>query len=259
MEHREVRNDERKTAYGCAGSDADRTLLFVHGSGADSRLWKNQFDTLSSEGYRVVAPDLSGHRGSDDLPPDTEPGYETLDAYARDVATVARETDASVLVGNSLGGAVVLRAVLEDLFAPDALALAGTGAKLGVRDGILDALRGEFENAVAVSNEASFHDPPDDAVELSECLLRENGQDVLVRDFETCDAFDERSRVDEIDAPTLALVGSDDSLTPVWFHEFLADRIPDCELHVVEDAGHLAMLERPEEFDDALTDFLRRI
>lgn len=254
-----VRNGDREIRYRSAGDTSEETLLFVHGSGADSRLWERQFDSLPDRGYTVVAPDLSGHGASDDLPDGTEPGYETLDTYARDVAAVARETDASVLIGNSLGGAVVLRATAEDIYNPDALVLAGTGAKLGVDADVLGTLRGSLSDAISVANRLSFHDAPDDAVELSERLLYENGQTVLVRDFETCDSFDERDRVGEIGVPALAVVGSEDDLTPVWFHEFLADEIPDCRIRIIDGTGHLAMVERPREFDRALVEFADRI
>ena len=41
-------------------------------------------------------------------------------------------------------------------------------------------------------------------------------------------------------------------------HEELVDELPDAELAVVEDAGHLAMIERPRAFNAALREFLER-
>ncbi|MEF8780214.1 MAG: alpha/beta hydrolase, partial [Haloferacaceae archaeon] len=50
-----------------------------------------------------------------------------------------------------------------------------------------------------------------------------------------------------------------DRLTPPWYHEYLAEEIPDCELAHVEDAAHLAMLEQPTAFNAALEEFLDRL
>ncbi|OYR80367.1 alpha/beta hydrolase, partial [Halorubrum sp. E3] len=59
--------------------------------------------------------------------------------------------------------------------------------------------------------------------------------------------------------PSLAVVGEHDALTPVDYHDYLAERIEDCERATIEGAAHLAMLERPEAFNAALTAFCSRI
>ena len=61
---------------------------------------------LAVDRFPVAALDLSGHGESDDV--DAEPGYTALSAYVDDVLAVAEAVDADVLVGNSLGGAVLL-------------------------------------------------------------------------------------------------------------------------------------------------------
>jgi 3-oxoadipate enol-lactonase len=75
---------------------------------------------------------------------------------------------------------------------------------------------------------------------------------VTRRDFLTCHTFDVRDRLDEVDVPALAVVGEHDSLTPPSYHEYLAAELPDCSLTVIEDAAHLAMLEQPAAFNDAV-------
>ncbi|MFC6770853.1 alpha/beta fold hydrolase, partial [Halorubrum pallidum] len=80
--------------------------------------------------------------------------------------------------------------------------------------------------------------------------------EVTARDFRTCHAFDARDRLDEVNVPSLAVVGEHDALTPPAYHEYLADRIDDCECTVIDDAAHLAMLERPAGFNAALSRFL---
>lgn len=252
-----VRHRGRKTAYRRFDRGGEGPgLLCVHGSGGDAGVWKAQ--ARLADDYPVVAVDLSGHGESDDVA--ALSGGEALDAYASDVVAVAEETGASVLVGNSLGGAVALWVALERDLSLDALVLAGTGAKLPVLNDLLEWLAWDFQRAVEFlhGQDRLFHDVDDRYVELSSEAMREAGRLVCERDYRTCHAFDVRDRLSELEVPALAIVGEHDELTPAWYHEFLADELPAGELAVVADAAHLAMLERPEAFNAAVADFLDR-
>jgi pimeloyl-ACP methyl ester carboxylesterase len=100
--------------------------------------------------------------------------------------------------------------------------------------------------------------PDDELRATSLAAMRACGRAVVQRDFETCHDFDLRGRLSTVTAPALALLGEHDGLTPRRFHEELVDGIDGAELAVVEDAGHLVMLERPEAFNAALREFLQR-
>ena len=229
-------------------------ILCVHGSGGSHAVWKSQFRLASDR--PVVAVDLSGHGDSDDV--DADPGFGALSAYAGDVIAVAEETGARTLVGNSLGGAILLHIALHRDFEPDALVLAGAGAKLAVLEDLRVWLRDDFERAIEFLHEPGhlFYDPDERLVEFSRNAMRECGQEVTRRDFETCHGFDVRDDVGEITVPCLAIVGEHDQLTPPRYHEYLVKNVPDAELSVVDDAAHLAMLERPEAFNRALSAYL---
>jgi pimeloyl-ACP methyl ester carboxylesterase len=229
-------------------------LLCVHGSGGESTVWKSQFRI--TDRYPVVALDLSGHGDSDDV--DASAGFGVLSAYADDVIAVADAVGADVLVGNSLGGAVVMHALLERDVDPESIVLAGTGAKLPVLSDLLSWLDDDFERAVEFLHEPGrlFEDPDERLLEVSKAAMYEAGQAVTRRDFRTCHEFDVRDRLGEISVPTLAVVGENDRLTPRWYHEELVDDIEHAELATVADAAHLAMLESPDAFNAALTEFL---
>ncbi|WP_049936248.1 alpha/beta fold hydrolase [Haloplanus natans] len=252
-----VTHHGRKTSYRRhdRGGEAD-PVLFVHGSGGSHAVWKSQ--ARLADDRPVITVDLSGHGESEDVT--AEPGYETLSAYADDVLAVAEATGSRVLCGNSLGGAVVLSIALERDFEPSGLVLAGTGAKLAVLDDLLRWLRTDFERAIEFLHgpDRLFHDPGEELVAASTATFHAAGQAVTERDFRTAHTFDVRGRLDDVTVPTLAVVGEYDALTPPWYHEALAERIPDAEWTTVDDAAHLAMLERPDAFNDALVDFLGR-
>jgi len=229
-------------------------LCVIHGSGGSRDVWRAQ--KRLADRYPIVSVDLSGHGGSDDV--DADPGYATRDAYADDVLAVARETDASVLVGSSLGGAVVLHVLLEREFDPEAVVLTATGARLGVLEDLLEWFNSDFDRALEFLHEPGrlFADPDPDVRKRSMETMTQTGQAVLRRDFLTCHRFDVRDRLYEIDTPTLAVYGEDDQLTPPWYHEYLADEIEDARAVGIDDAAHMVMLEQPNAFNDAVREFL---
>jgi pimeloyl-ACP methyl ester carboxylesterase len=251
-----VTHDGRETAYRETQPDSDGPgLLYIHGSGGTHQLWAYEYGPKGPS-HPAVAIDLSGHGASDDI--STEIGHETLDAYADDVIAVAKATDSSVLVGNSLGGAIVQHILLERDFDPSAAMLVGSGAKLGVAESLQEVLANDFEKAVAVlhGDDYLFHDPDEQVLEQSKQTMHEVGQAVLRRDFMTCNEFDVRDRVDEIDVPVLAVTGEYDQLTPPMYHEFLADEIPEGQMALIEDAAHLSMAEQPVAFTETVRTFL---
>jgi len=245
----------RETAYTVAAGGDRPSALYVHGSGANRHAWALQY-TRGPFGP-AAALDLSGHGDSGNVA--TEAGPETLAAYANDVAAVAREFDPDVLVGHSLGGAVVLRCLLADRLSPRGVVLVGTGAKLAVHESIRRMLREQFDAlADTLHGSADLPDGGPTADTAREALLSA-GQRVTLRDFMTCHTFDVRDRLAELSLPALAVVGEHDSMTPPSYHEFLAERMRNCELAVLEDATHLAMLERPRPFHAALATLADRL
>ena len=245
----------RTTAYRTRGeASSGPGLVCIHGSGGYHGVWRPQFRL--AETTPVTALDLSGHGESDDA--DADAGFEALSAYVDDVVAVARAADASVLVGNSLGGAIALTAALDRDLDLSGLVLTGTGARLAVLDDLLAWLDADFDRALDFLHapDRLFHDPTDALVEASREAMVDAGRAVTARDFHTCHSFDVRDRLDELDVPSLAVVGSHDQLTPPWYHEYLADELPDCDYVEIDGAAHLAMLERPEAFNDAVRGFL---
>ncbi|MEM4782670.1 MAG: alpha/beta hydrolase [Halalkalicoccus sp.] len=250
-----VSHHGRETAYEHHDRGGEGAgLLCVHGSGGSSGVWKSQA-RLADE-RPVVALDLSGHGESEDV--DADPGFSALSAYADDVIAVARETGSSVLVGNSLGGAIALHIALYREFDPDALVLVGTGAKLAVLEDLLAWLESDFERAIEFLHEPGhlFYDADEELVALSVRSMRECGRAVVERDFKSCHSFDVRGELDRIDAPALAVCGEHDRLTPPAYHEYLTAEMPDCEFETIAEAAHLTMLERSAEFNETVSTFL---
>jgi len=251
-----VTHDGRETAYRLTRPDAEGpTALYVHGSGGTHHVWAAQYGP-DGPTHPAAALDLSGHGASEDI--ETDPGPETLRAYGADVAAVARATGADVLVGNSLGGAVVQHVLLADRVDVSAAVLAGTGAKLAVTEELRTWLAEDFERAIDAlhGEDMLFHDADERTEQRSRETMREVGRAVTERDFLTCHTFDVRDRVGELDVSLLALVGEHDRLTPPAYHEYYVENAPDATLSVLADAAHLAMVEQPGAFSGAVASVL---
>ncbi len=233
---------------------SDRTLVFVHGSGGNKAIWKSQHRL--ADRYQIVTLDLSGHGASDDV--STPPGPDTLSAHVADLAAVSQAVQADVLVGNSLGGAVVMQALIDEAVAPEAAVLVGSGAKLAVLQQLRTWLAEDFDRAIEfLQGENRLFADPDEALEAaSKAAMRDCGRAVTERDFLTAHHFDVRDRLSEIAVPTLAVCGERDQLTPVRYHAYLAKNIEHGAFATVPNAAHLVMLDRPTAFNHALASFV---
>jgi pimeloyl-ACP methyl ester carboxylesterase len=252
----------RETAFRVSDRGGEGpTVCFVHGAGGSNAVWKAQH-RLADE-FPVVTVDCSGHGASDDI--DTRPGFTTLSAYADDVLAVIEETGADVLVGHSLGGAVLQHILLERTVDLEGIVLAGTGARLPIPRELRSVLDGDdsaaLDDVIQYLNQPGrlFADPDDELRTISAAALRDCGPSVLERDFRTCHRFDVRDHLDEIEVPALAVVGQADQLTPPWYHRQLATSLPDCAFAAIDDAGHFLMLERPTAFNRVIGQFVDSI
>ena len=74
--------------------------------------------------------------------------------------------------------------------------------------------------------------------------------------FDAAVAFDAESRVEKIRSETLVLSGDQDNIVPVQNSRNLAAKIPGAQLSIIEGGSHTFFIERAEEFNQLITDFL---
>jgi pimeloyl-ACP methyl ester carboxylesterase len=231
-----------------------KPLLFVHGSGADHTLWGYQFQALKRH-YSIAALDLNGHGRS----PRRE--GDGLKTYTEDVLAVIEALEEPVfLVGHSLGGAVALNVALESPESLRAIGLVGTGAKLRVHPQILSLIDEDFIKAVELILSWAFApNPSSEIYQRAQGQMVQNGPEILKRDLSTCDRFDVMDRLHEMAVPALIICGRDDELTPIKYSEYLRDNLPEARLEIIEGAGHMVMLERPDELNSILARFAQEL
>lgn len=82
--------------------------------------------------------------------------------------------------------------------------------------------------------------------------------DVIAEFYPALAGLDESGSLEPLRAvPTLVLTGDQDRLIPAAHSELIVERLPTAEFVVVEDAGHMVLLEKPTEVGDALSALLR--
>ncbi len=247
---------------GVAYDPSKPTLIFIHGAGMDHTVWALQTRYFAYNGWSVLAVDLPGH-GKSDGPP-----LPTITAMAdwiwQLVAAVGSEKAA--LVGHSMGALTALQAAAQ---APDKtlkLALVGASAAMPVNDDLLNATRDnpDMANAMIVSwafggrSQIGGTRAPGMWMTGSGLQLLARANDgVLHSDFNACNAFqDGLDAAAKATCPALVLSGAEDVMTPVRAAKPLAEALPNSQMTVIADCGHMLMIEQPDQTLDALKSFL---
>jgi pimeloyl-ACP methyl ester carboxylesterase len=225
-------------------------MLLIPGSGAGGNLWQYQSRFFpDAEGIS-----LPGH--PDGTPKNSIPEYVTwLHGYIRE-----KGYKNVILGGHSLGGGI---AQLYTLTYPDeleGLILIGTGARLRVRPDTLSMMRGMIGKD---SNWRKFMEntpQPVDPILLSINEMRQKiGPAVMLSDLLCCDKFDIMDRVQEIKLPTLIIVGTEDVSTPVKYARYLHNNISGSKLVIIEGATHNVAIEKPDEVNQAISEWRDRL
>lgn len=238
--------------HGAALTDRFPSVLFIHGAGGSHQIWFHQLRALGRK-RRVIALDLPGHGGSNGS------GAEQITAYrdlVKELAT-ALGFQRFVLAGHSMGGAI---AQCFALAYPDqlvAIVLVGTGARLRVHPKIFAGLRDDARSAVElIAKWSRAPCAPAEAVEQDAKAMLRTPVPAIEGDLRACDAFDVMEQIQEISTPTLVICGTDDLMTPPKYAEYLHQQIKGSELVIIPGAGHMVMLEKPEEVSRAIEGFL---
>jgi len=212
-------------AHGAHGSPTDRPpLLLTHGYGQSGRMWEANVPALARDRL-VITWDLPGHGESEERAEYSH--RECLAAMGSLLDGTGAER--AVLGGQSLGGFLSLRFALEHPDRVAALVLVDAGP--GFRD---DEARERWNDAARSRDDGPVH----------ELLVQHDG-----RVFEG---------LDDISAPTLVVVGSEDALF-LPASEVMERRIAGARRVVLEGAGHMANADAPNEFNAAVSEFLEEL
>ena len=248
-----------------AGSGPDVVLL--HGLFAQKEQWDAVLCALATAGFRVSAPDLPGYAQSRGFGIDVyalEKQADLLDELMR-----RRRIERVHLAGNSMGGAIA--AIYAQRHAPRVSTLAFIGGPQGIVDWgepIKAAIRAgvnpfipanvrEFEHELGL---LLMHPPvlPDDVKQAAVDAYAADAH----RMRQIWDIFNlygqALQRLPRTRLPTLIVWGRHDGVFPVDGARALAARYPNNRRVILDDAGHLPMLDAPQQTAAVYADFLRQ-
>jgi pimeloyl-ACP methyl ester carboxylesterase len=232
------------------------TAIFIHGSGGDRLDWKYQLNGLAKE-MNTISIDLPGHGESEG------PQAESIQEAASTLTGFIEALDQklAMVVGCSLGSAIALQMALDKSPNLVGVGLVGSGAKLKVLPAMLEATLNE--PAKAGSMVADFALSPNADQSLKQELsskMSHLSPGLLHKDLSACNDFDvmKRLELEPVEIPVWICVGEDDKLTPVKYSEYLHEAIGNSTLRIIPGAGHLVMLEKPDQFNRGFLEFVKQ-
>jgi 3-oxoadipate enol-lactonase len=249
-------------AYSTDGA-ADAPWLFLGSSlGTTRDMWAQQVEPLARS-HRVVRFDTRGH-GASGAPR----GPYSMSDLAGDVLALADRLGAErfAYAGVSLGGALGLQLACDAPGRLASLVLCCTGAKLGEPTTWMERaerVRREGTTWLIDVNRERWFTPAiaGAAAQRAEHLLA-GIADVDREGYAGCceaiAGFDLRHQLGSVRVPTRVVAATEDPAAPAALTDQLATEIPGADLVRIPEASHLGVVERPEEFTDAILGHLTR-
>lgn len=237
------------------------TVTLLHGLGSCGDDWFLQLPALSNF-YQVLTVDLRGHGRSNQLA-----GWPVMADFSKDVAGLLEALGGypTHVVGLSLGGAVALQLAADRPDLVRSLTLVNTFARIHVaRVGrmrtfvrvALLAFGPMHRMGRWVANELFPYENQAQVREMAAARISGNQRSAYVRSMLAVARFDLRSRLTDISAPTLVVVGDRDTTIPIEVKAELAQGIPEARLEVMTGSGHASPIDAPEAFNRMLLRFL---
>jgi len=236
-------------------------LLLIHGLGSSTRDWENQVKALSSF-YEVIVFDLRGH-GKTDKPK----GPYKVSLFAKDTAQLIQSLFSKPIdvVGHSLGGMIAFQLALDFPSLVNRLVIINSGPAV-----IFPNLKTRFyfylrrlsvkwfgmKKLSQQLAKALFPKPEQD--ELREIFIarwEENDPRAYLDSLKAFLGWNVIPRLGSIKCPTL-IIAADHDYTPVAFKEYYTKLIPGAILKVIPDSYHITLIDKPNELNQVLLDFL---
>jgi sigma-B regulation protein RsbQ len=251
------------------GEPSGQPIVFAHGFGCDQNMWRDVWPAFADR-YRIVLFDHVGYGNSDAAAFDAS-RYATLQAYADDVLAICEELGLEdvVFVGHSVSAMIGVLAANADPERFSRLVLIGPspryiddadytgGFTQADVEGLLDSLESNYLGwsqqmaPVIMGNE----DRPELGEELTNSFCRTDPE-IASHFARVTFLSDNRADLEHVGIPCLVLQCSQDAIAPEAVGHYVADRLPQGTLVLMEATGHCPNLSAPGETVDAIRSFL---
>ncbi|MGG1677177.1 alpha/beta fold hydrolase [Neobacillus sp. NRS-1170] len=236
-------------------------LVLIHGAGERKEGWFKQFE-LAKE-YDLIIPDLRGHGAN----PTTD-GI-SIPNYAKDILSLLDELNIenAHICGLSMGGTVAQEIYRQAPERCQSLLLVSTFHyyfivnKLGKFANLFRKARNSFFTSGQLQNIQARMSLYSCSKENTEALFGKvlsSNRETFDQVAEACMKIDNRELLPKIKVPTLIVGCQYDVLLPLRIQVQMHQLIPNSELAIFKNSGHIAKIEYPQEFNQTLRDFLRK-
>ncbi|WP_019961650.1 alpha/beta fold hydrolase [Woodsholea maritima] len=239
------------------GPETGETLVLIHGFTHSLEAFEAWADRLD-ETYRVIRFDLPAHGLTGPREDNAYSIPQTVDQVA---ALLDEITEGPfILAGNSLGGLVAWRYAKDHedqvkaliLISPGGYSINGvTETPVEVPDALKAFFRFAPEIAIRAATSALYADPSkvtDAQVRrITDLMKRDGNGEAMIARLEQFTLPDPQADLGEVEVPTLLIWGDHDTLVPTEHGPRFEAAMPNARLVIIENAGHVAMEEAPEE------------
>ena len=231
-------------------------LLLMHGIGGNSKTWEEQYRAFAGS-HRVIGWDAPGFGGSDPAP------ESTADCWADEAMGLMDRlgVETAALVGHSMGGIIAPRVASRHPGRIVRLVLSGTrtgfvGA-LGFEERLreFDTLTSEERGRTRAAGMAAPGAAPEVLARLAG-IAAEGTREAFAGGVAVLEGTDNRAILQGLRMPALVLCGMQDGIAPPERGEEIASLLPDVRMTCFEGAGHAAYVEKPDEYNARLAEFL---
>ena len=249
------------TFIATGGREFDKALpaiVLLHGAGFDHTTWALHSRWFAHHGFGVLAPDLPGHGRSGGAALSTIADMADWTAALIDAAGVPKAR----LVGHSMGSLIALETAARHPAKVSALSLIGTAATMTVGPDLLKAAEANDHSAVDMVSIWGLGFQAELGGSLAPGLWMHYGAQrvleacrpgVLFNDLAACNAYQGAlAAAAQIKIPATLILGERDMMTPAKAGKALAAALPNSRTVVLSGAGHMMMVERPDELLAAL-------
>jgi len=250
-----------KTFVATGGREFDGslpTIVLLHGAGFDHTTWALHSRWFAHHGYGVLAPDLPGHGRSSGAPLATIAEMADWTVALLDAAGASK----AWLVGHSMGSLIALETAARHPARISALSLIGTAAAMTVGPDLLKAAEANDRSAVDMVSIWGLGFQAELGGSLAPGLWMHFGAQrvlerckpgVLFNDLSACNAYQNAvAAAAQVTVPSTFILGERDVMTPAKAGKTLASALPNSRTVVLSGAGHMMMVERPDELLAAL-------
>lgn len=245
--------EEDKFKYVEVGPEDGEVIMLLHGLFGALSNFQGIINHFKEE-YRVVIPTLPIF----DLPI-KQVSVSSLLSHVEEFVEFRAYQKVNVL-GNSLGGHVALLYALDNPDKINSIILTGSSGLFESAFGTGFPQRGSYDY-IKKKAEDVFYSPEVATKELvDEVFDTVSDRNKAIRVVKTAKSAVRHNlgdKLHQIKAPTLLIWGKQDSVTPPIVGERFHELIENSQLHWVDECGHAPMMEKPEEFNQILGDFLK--